>query len=194
MKLSAILTLAIAAVAQAAESGSRRLHGLHIAPEGGVVIPPENAPGYYHITFSPDYKQILNVTFAPDGAAELPNLQPRDEMELHRRQLPINYYRCFNPPQSLPERPWNAVWQEFSTWCNQGAAANPYSAIARGWGGAVAWMCNKSNVVNRCYGGEYDIFVNWISVQCGGLTPAFADLDAFGKSYGRTLAGMAFCS
>ena len=189
--------------------------GITIHPEGGIVIPEGSPAGFYRINFSEDGQNILNVTFnakeapfdplAPNDASE--DVQKRDEAlkrltarrdeilkKVEARQLPINYYRCFN--SFLGETGWPLVWNDFKNFCEKGGVAAPHQAVAVTAGilNGVAWMCNKANVLNRCYAGEYDLFVSFIDFQCQStLRSAFADVDPFFKSYGRSSQGDRFC-
>jgi len=152
-------------------------------------MPEGSEDGYYNITLTAD-GQILGVTFEPESAH--PIAERRDVEPLAARQLPINGYRCLDQPR-LNAGYWNRAWGDFTSWCDRGAAASGFSAIARVVVEDVAWMCNKANTLNRCYRGEYDQFVDFISIQCSGLSPGFADVDPFFKSYGRQKVNTPFC-
>lgn len=192
MKLGTVLYLTIATLAQAL-AVDPQYRGIEIGPEG-IVIPPDSPAGLYHISFSQDSTKILNVTFEADAAPADAGVQRRHYKQLEARQgLPINYYRCFD---GLDGSDYGGPKNDFINSCNAGAWANPFSTVARvGRKGTVVWMCNKANVPNRCFGGEYQLFEQFMDIQCGGfLRGGFADVDVFFKSYGRTRPGQPFCS
>lgn len=82
----------------------------------------------------------------------------------------------------------------FTDYCDGGGGANGHSVALKKNQDVVVWMCNKKDYYDFCFRLEYDQFVNFLSNQCSGLTVGFADLDVYGKSYGRNLAGERFCS
>jgi hypothetical protein len=161
----------------------------------GVVIGEDKPEGLYQGTWDEDGKVVF-LNFTPPEAlfkrlsAKSGNL---DIGQLKPRLLPINYVDCDPGWGDMIASEWNAAWGAFTSNCDHGAGANGHGWLAYYVGRAVAWMCNKGGSWQYCFRSEYDQVVDVISATCGGLHPAFADIDVWQKSYGRNHLGQPFC-
>ena len=154
--------------------------------EGGIITSADDPDGYYRATLGAD-GQITNKTFMP-----LSGLTHKQSAALTPRGIPMNHIECSGGGMNVAD--WNTAWGFFTNQCDTGFGAYIREAARVTIGGAAAWVCNKSDYFAPCVRWEYNEFVNTISVRCGGLGSGFADLDSWGKSYGRNRVDQAFCN
>jgi len=155
--------------------------------QGGIIVGADEPDGFYRATLGAD-GQITNKTFVP-----LSGLTPeRRALAPRAISIPINHIECSGGGMNAGD--WNTAWGLFTNQCDTGWGAYIREAAWIKIGAAVAWVCNKSDHYAPCARWKYDQFVDAISVHCGGLGSGFADLDEWGKSYGRNRVDQAFCN